>query len=91
MASRPMAGRVRFPSRGSTEIARPVSVDGCVESGLFPEGRTAEFQRESPGIKPGLPYITERKEVRTMFITAVLKIVLRFFGTIEARLRIRRI
>jgi len=47
------------------------------------------FQRESPGYKPGLPYITEQKEVRPVFLTAVLKLVLRFLGTLEARLRIR--
>ena len=47
------------------------------------------FQKESPGSKPGLPYITEQKEVRLMFLTAALKLVLRFLGTLEAKLRIR--
>jgi len=54
-----------------------------------PRGANWGFQREKPGNEPGLPYITEQKEVREMFLTAVLKIVLNFFGTLEARLRIR--
>jgi len=56
-----------------------------------PEGTVCGFQKESPGQQPGLPYITEQKEVRLMFLTAVLKLVLKFLGTLEARLKIRRI
>jgi hypothetical protein len=48
-------------------------------------------QGKARGISPGLHILRKQKEVRlSMSLLFYLKIVLNFFGTISARLRIRK-
>ena len=50
-----------------------------------------EPSKGKPGSEPGPPYTTKQKEVRlSMSLLFYVKIVLNFFGTISARLRIRK-
>jgi hypothetical protein len=59
--------------------------------GRLSGGGTRAFKGKARGISPGLHVLRKQKEVRlSMSLLFYLKIVLNFFGTISARLRIRK-